>query len=222
MAGDIDLDEDEGSGGRRKGRGRLSSIDMLPESCDEDVRWLHDALAARKLPQTEILRQFNALIAARGQDAISVGAFSRYSVAKVAYDRKLEAGNKITQIALARFAGGDRSEQIVAATELVKCLLVETMIGDEAPTLKDLNNAALVLNRLSRTAIVEGEAKRREAKLQREEDAATAAQEKAEREEAAKRQAEADAEQITAIAQSAGLSEDRIAAIRRGVLGLTA
>lgn len=205
-------------GDRREGRGWLHTIDTLPEDCSVDVAWLNAALRARKMTQTEILRQFNERITAKGQDAISKGSFSRYSVAKAAYDRKADAAREITEITLSRFANLNRSDSIIAATEFVKALVVEVLCGDEPPTIKDINNAALIIQRLSRTAIQEQQNARREAIAQREDAAADAA----EQEKAEKAQAEADASNITRIAQEAGLGEDRIAAIRRGVLGLAA
>ena len=39
----------------RIGRGRLSSIDLLPEEADEDVAWALEQLRARDLPQNTIL-----------------------------------------------------------------------------------------------------------------------------------------------------------------------
>lgn len=207
-------------GDRREGRGWLHTIDTLPDECSVDVAWLNAALRARKMTQTEILRQFNERITAKGQDAISKGSFSRYSVAKAAYDRKADAAREITEITLARFANLNRSDSIIAATEFIKALIVEVLCGDEPPTIKDINNAALILQRLSRTAIQEKQAARRELLDQRDDQAAD--KEKADQESAEKEQAATDANNITRIAQEAGLGEDRIAAIRRGVLGLAA
>lgn len=207
-------------GSRREGRGWLHTIDTLPEECNEDVAWLVSALRARKMTQTEILRQFNERITAKGQDPISKGSFSRYSVARAADDRKDEAARAVTELVLARYANLDRSDSIVAATEFLKVQIVQLLCGDEPPSIKDINNAALVLSRLSRTAILEQEHKRREQRAERIEATEGAEREQAEREKAEREQAAADAENITRIAQEAGLGAERIAAIRRGVLGL--
>jgi hypothetical protein len=67
---------------KRSGRGKLSSIEILPEVCDEDIAWVNAELKERRIPQTEILREFNARIADHGCKPISKGAFSRYSVRK--------------------------------------------------------------------------------------------------------------------------------------------
>ena len=206
--------------GRREGRGWLHTIDTLPEECNEDVAWLVAALRARKMTQTEILRQFNARITAKGQDAISKGSFSRYSVARAADDRKDEAARAVTDLVLARYANLERSDSVIAFTEFVKAMTVQTLRGDEPPSLAEIDKAALIINRLSRTAILEQQHKRREKIAERTEATEDAEREQAEREAAERAQAATDAENITRIAQDAGLSSDRIAAIRRGVLGL--
>jgi hypothetical protein len=48
-------EEEEGGQNRREGRGRLSTIDLLPEEAEEDVVWALEQLRERKLPQNVIL-----------------------------------------------------------------------------------------------------------------------------------------------------------------------
>jgi hypothetical protein len=202
---------------RREGRGRLSSIHLLPEECDDDVAWANMELRERKMPQTEILRQFNARIADKGQSPISKGAFSRYSVRLSIEVRKLDASRQITDAILTRIAPGERSEGMIAATELLKYRILEmVMDADGEPNPKLLGEATLALQRLSATAAREADVQRRDRKEQREEEARAA-------ETAARAQAEQEAAAAaTTIASEAGLGADKIAAIRRGVLGLAA
>jgi hypothetical protein len=75
---------------RRAGRGMLSSIDMLPACCRDDVMWTNAELRHRRLTQTEILQQLNTRLAAKGIKAISKGAFSRHSVRLAIETRKIE------------------------------------------------------------------------------------------------------------------------------------
>lgn len=42
----------EDSADRREGRGRLSSIDQLPEEAEPDIVWANEQLRKEKLPQT--------------------------------------------------------------------------------------------------------------------------------------------------------------------------
>lgn len=200
--------------GVRSSRGRLSTIDMLPEECDDDIIWANAELRERRMPQTEILKRFNARIADKGQRPISVGAFSRYSIRASIEMRKMDASRQITDAILARVAPGERSEGMVAATELLKYRVLEMVMNEEDPDPKLLNQATLALQRLSSTAAREAEVQRRDRKDQREEETREAELE-------ARNRAEQDAaEAATKIAAEAGLGAERIAAIRRGVLGL--
>lgn len=202
--------EESGSERRdpREGRGRLSSIEMLPEICDEDIAWANAELRERKMPQTEILREFNARIADHGIAPISKSAFSRYSVRCAIEMRKLSASRQITDAVLTRLEPGNRSDSTIAAVELLKHRIIELVMDGQDP-----GAAALALNRLSTIAAREKEVQRRDAKQARED-------EKREREEDERSKAEL-AEEVGRIATEAGLGADRIAAIRKGVLGLS-
>ena len=199
---------------RREGRGRLSSIEMLPEECDEDIAWALTELRERKMPQSEILRQFNARLADRGIRGISKGAFSRYSLRVAAEMRKLDASRRIMDAVMSRIAPGERSESMIAATELLKYLLMELVMSADHPDPKLLGDAALSLQRLSATAARESEVQRRDRRDQAARDAEQAAHERAQAE-----AAEA-AEAATRIGKEAGLSAERLAEMRRGILKL--
>lgn len=213
-----DIDGGAIDAGRRDGRGRLSSIDMLPETCDEDIAWARKELAARKMPQNEILREFNARLADKGVKGVTKSAFSRYSIQRATELRKMEASRQITDVILARIEPGERSDGMIAATELLKYRILEMVMAEDEPDPKLLGGATLALQRLSSITAREAEARRRDRKDQRDEAERDA---QAEREAQDRANAEA-AEAATKIASEAGLSADRIAAIRKGVLGLAA
>lgn len=105
---------------RRKGRGKLSSIEMLPEDADPDVIWALGALRDDKLPQTAILAEFNARLAPRGLGPISKGAWSRYAVRKAIQFRKMDevqriSGELVTQL------GTDGPDQVtIMVAEMIK------------------------------------------------------------------------------------------------------
>ena len=201
---------------RRAGRGRLSSIEMLPEECDEDIAWANTELREKKMPQTEILRQFNARLADRGLKGISKGAFSRWSVRVAIEMRKLDASRQIMDVVLQRLEPGERSDSMIAATELLKYRILEQVMAEDEPDPKLLLNATLALQRLSATAAREAEVQRRDKRDQQAE-----AERLAEQDKQAQAEAEARAaETVAKIASEAGLNADRIAAIRKGVLGL--
>lgn len=201
---------------RTDGRGHLSTIDRLPEACDEDIAWANAELRERKMPQNEILRQFNARLADKGIKGISIGAFNRHSIRVAIETRKIEASRQITNEVLARLAPGERSDSMIAAVELLKHRIIEMVMGDDEPNSSELGKATLALQRLSSTLARTSELQRRDRQEQREEEAREAAQAAAQ----VKAETEA-ADAATKIATEAGLSEERIRAIRRGVLGLT-
>lgn len=84
---------------RRSGRGRLSSIDLLPQACDADVAQANADLRERRLTQTEILQRLNVALAAKGLKPISKGAFSRHSVKMVTDSRRIkDAANLVATV----------------------------------------------------------------------------------------------------------------------------
>lgn len=196
----------------------LSSIERLPEACDEHIAWANQELREKRMPQTEILRGFNARIADLGCKPVSKGAFSRYSVRTAIELRKASAAVEITNAVMARLDKVARTDATVAAIELVKFRLVSLIMDEEETDIGLLNKASLTLQRLTSSQLRIGEAARRDQQDQRDQNARDqAAQDLAERAEAAE-----TADTVEQIATEAGLSADRVAAIRRGVLGLTA
>ena len=122
--------EQPGEAARRSGRGTLSSIERLPEICDDDIAWANAELRERRMPQSEILRQFNARLADKGIKGVSKGAFSRYSVRMAIELRKLSATREITDKILERMPKGDRTDTTLAAIELVKFRIVHVLPDD--------------------------------------------------------------------------------------------
>lgn len=199
---------------KRSGRGKLSSIDLLPEVCDEHILWANTELSERRMPQTEILREFNARIADHGCKPISKGAFSRHSVRLAIELRKALATQQITNTILGQFDLTDRSASTIATAELVKNRIVQLVMGAESASDLDINGLTLALNRLSTIA-------RREQQTLAADDAAKADAERRAAEEQRKKEQEA-VRKVEKIATEAGLGADRIEAIRKGVLGLAA
>ena len=80
---------------RVQGRGRLSSIDQLPDACEPDIVWALEQLEARKEHSNTILREFNARIADKGAGKISPQAWSRWSIRKALQLRRMQEGRAI-------------------------------------------------------------------------------------------------------------------------------
>ena len=104
----------------RQGRGRLSSLDLLPEEAESDVAWVAEQLREGKRLQIDILAEFNARLADRGIAPISKSAFGRYSVRKAMQFRQLDEVRRISS-ELAETLGTDGTDKLtIAVAEMVK------------------------------------------------------------------------------------------------------
>ena len=65
---------------RRRGRGRLSSIDLLPEEADGVVAWAFQELKNRERMQKDIHEEFNEKLSELSLGPISLSAFNRHSI----------------------------------------------------------------------------------------------------------------------------------------------
>lgn len=105
---------------RRQGRGRLSTIDLLPEEADADIAWLNEELRDARRLQIELLDEFNARLADKGIGSISKSTFSRYSVRKATQFRQLDETRRIS-VELADMLGVDSADKMtIALSEMLK------------------------------------------------------------------------------------------------------
>lgn len=185
--------------GRREGRGRLSTLDMLPDEAEPDIAWALDALNDRAMPQKAILDEFNARLADRGIGKVSKSAFNRWSIRKAIQFRRLNEVRTITG-EIVRDLGAEGVDNVtIAVAESIKAAVYERLEGDNDP------KALMALGRALNSAVA---AQKSSADLRSKIEARTNAQ------------LEAAAEKVETVGREAGLSEDRIAQIRRDVLGL--
>lgn len=113
-------EQDDGKGNRREGRGRLSTIDMLPDEAEEDVVWALEQLRERNLPQNVILTEFNERLADRGIAPVSKSAWSRFAVRKAIQFRKLDEVQRISGELVASL-GTDGPDQVtIMVAEMIK------------------------------------------------------------------------------------------------------
>lgn len=120
-----------GESNRRQGRGRLSTIDLLPDEAQPDVEWALEELRERKMHQTDILREFNRRLDARGIEAISKSAFSRYAVRKAIQFRKLDEARRISA-ELVEALGADGADDLtIAVGEMLKLSAMQILEGGE-------------------------------------------------------------------------------------------
>ncbi len=185
---------------RREGRGRLSSIDLLPEEAEDDVVWALEQLRERKLPQNVILAEFNERLADKGIEPISKSAFNRYAVRKAIMFRKIDDVQRISGELVASLGTEGPDQVTVTVAEMVKVMAFQLLEDEELEPkeLKELSEA--VRNAVSAQR---GSEEYRQKLERRYADKLAAAADKAEQ-----------------MAKEAGLGAERIAAIRKGVLGI--
>jgi hypothetical protein len=194
----------DGAQDRREGRGRLSTLDLLPESAEEDIVWALEQLRARSMPQNLILDQFNARLASRGiEQRVSKSAFSRWSVRKSIQFRRLDEVRSITNDLVSSLGTGDADDVTVAVAEILKASIYERVEGGELKS-KEILELSRSLGSL--VAAQKGSAAYRASLEQRM---------NAQIEKAAEKVGEAEQ-----VMREAGLSADQVAQIRRDVLGL--
>lgn len=159
---------------KRTGRGRPSSIDLLPE--DIRVR-LNAALRERRLTQMQILDAINPLLEERGEKLVSKSAVNRYSMQmeqKGAMMREArEAANALVG-GLGEQSGTDLGR---AVTEMVKTLTFDLVVNGGEIEVDTLNKVALIAQRIERASKISLE---REAQLRKQamEEAMAAVEEK--------------------------------------------
>lgn len=184
---------------RRQGRGRLSSIDTLPDEAEPDIVWALEQLRERTMAANAILDEFNARLADRGIARVSKSAFSRWSVRKAIQFRRLDEVRAITSDVVSGL-GTDGADQVtVACAEMLKVAIYEALEGSLDP------KGIMALSRALNSAVAAQK---------------TSTQHREQLEKRVTAQVEEAADRAATVAQEAGLSADRVAQIRRDVLGV--
>lgn len=183
-----------------RGRGHLSSIDMLPEEAEEDIVWALEQLRENKLPQTTILEEFNLRLADKGIDPISKSAFGRYSIRKARQFRQLDAVRRMSAELVETLGPEGPDEVTVMVAEMIKTAAYQALEGGELST-KEI----MELSRSLQSA-VGAQSKSDEYRKQLERRVSE--------------QVEAAADRAEQVVREAGLSADAIAQMRREFLGV--
>ncbi|MBN9243392.1 MAG: DUF3486 family protein [Mesorhizobium sp.] len=118
----------------------LSSLDLLPEECQDDVVWALARLNERARSQSDILFELNDRLAVKGYGPISKSAFSRRSVRlKRRADRLAERDALYAGIA-DKITPEKMADQDRVLGELLKALIDEMI--DDATTAEDVKELA--------------------------------------------------------------------------------
>lgn len=110
---------------RRPGRGRLSSMDLIPEEGQDDIVWAVAELNKRQRSAKEILFDLNDRLAAKGIDPISSSAFGRKSVKLAAMSNRLNEARHIFAGLAPQFTAEKVDEGTIVLGEFIKLLVFE-------------------------------------------------------------------------------------------------
>lgn len=118
-----------------RGRGRLSSIDLMPTECDAIIQWAAGELAGRERTQTEIYAEFvtrceQLMAEHRGELEFRIPAFSsfnRYSLRLARLTRRLDQTRAIVAQLADKFDPADSDNLTIMAAETVKALVLQML-----------------------------------------------------------------------------------------------
>ena len=109
----------------RRGRGQLSSMDLVPEDGQEDIVWAVGELNKRERTAKDILFDLNDRLAAKDIDPISSSAFNRKSVKLAAMSNRLNEARHIFSGIAPQFTAEKVDESTVVLGEFIKLLVFE-------------------------------------------------------------------------------------------------
>lgn len=120
----------DGRDARRATRGRLSSMDMVPDDAQDDIVWAVGELNKRERTANEILFDLNDRLEAKGVDPISKSAFNRKSVKLAAMSSRLNEARHIFQGLAPQFTADKVDEHTLVLGEFIKLLIFELVQND--------------------------------------------------------------------------------------------
>lgn len=113
------------------GRGRLSSIDLLPEEAEDDIVWACQELYARTRTQEDIRFELNDRLEAKGIEPVSRSAFNRKAVRLAAAQRRMQDARAMFEGLSEQFTAEDVDQNTILLGEFIKTLIVE-LVGDDS------------------------------------------------------------------------------------------
>lgn len=181
-----------------EGRGRLSTLDLVPEEGRDDIIWALAALNARNRTQTDVLSELNERLEAKGLEPISRSAFNRKAVRLAAAARRLDEARHLFAGLAGHFTPERIDEGNIGLGEVIKTLIFELTDPDKDHTPKDAMELARAYQ-----ATISGQkiSSERRQKLEREFTEKTSAA-------------------VDQVAKEKGLSGDTVDAIKAQILGV--
>lgn len=126
---------------KRQGRGRLSSLDTLPEEAQDDLIWALGQLNERRRPQTDILHELNERLDVKGIDPISRSAFNRRAMRLARRTAQLEERRHVYAGIAERLTPEEVSKSDIVLGEFLK-VLIDELLEDDQLTSKNVMELA--------------------------------------------------------------------------------
>lgn len=183
----------------QRGRGRLSSLDLLPEEAQDDLIWACQQLAERQRTQADILFEFNDRLEVKGIDAVSKSAFNRKAIRIAAATRRQRETREIFSALSGDIEPGRIDEHSIVLGEFLKTLIFELLQPGSGEHTAD---SAMKLSRGFKEIMVGQK---------------ISADRRADEEKRATQKAVAA---IEAVGKAKGLTSETVEAIKRDVLGI--
>ena len=124
----------------RRGRGRLSSIQLLPEDATPHVLRAIEELKKMKRPQEAIREELNGHLLALGLDPVSRSAFHRYGLRLAIQGEKLMRFREVAAIWGEKLKDAPKDDVSLLLNEtmtvMIYDLVTEHQINDEAVSMK--------------------------------------------------------------------------------------
>lgn len=152
------------------GRGRLSSIDVMPPECDAIIAWASMALSSRDDTQTDIYAEFvekcEALMKEhRGELDFKIPSFSsfnRYSIRMAKLTRRLDQTREIVSAISAKFDAKDSDDLTVMTAETIKSLVLHMLAdADDAVSPKDAMHLASAFRQAAQAQNISSDRRRK-------------------------------------------------------------
>ncbi|WP_150526266.1 phage protein Gp27 family protein [Roseibium sediminis] len=192
----------------KRGRGRLSAIDLLPDECDGIVAEAAKDLVAMDRTQVDIYQDFrNKLIALQGEtglgfDIPSFSSFNRYSTRKAAAKRALALQRDVSAAVAESFKPKDSDDLTIFISETTKTLIAaiveEAITGRKSVSAKEIQSLANAAFKIEQARNLSGRTRRTD------EDEVN----------------KALGDAIDTASKKVGLSADKVAQLRREFLGV--
>lgn len=194
---------------KRRGRGRLSGIELLPPEADDIVVWASRELAGRTRTQIDIYAEFKTkLIALQGEQGLAFdipafSSFNRFSLKQAELGRRLEETREISSSLAARLDGIGNEDLTIMVIEALKTLIFEivTSKGEGGADAEEaMMMARAVQSLVAASKMSNAQREQFNARLEEETDKVI--------------------EQVSSVAREAGVSAEAIRQIKREFLGI--